>query len=234
MSQPDRVTSIMDRVAMENIEISQRDAGIHIEGFPGAVKVVRIDSPDAIRVSDLALHKADLEFADNCLEAINTVPEELHVLREALWHSAVVHFFKCFGKSKARFRLTTDKVLQGEPSVAMEVFNHFKSLRDKHLVHDENNYTQSITGAVLNDGCKNYKIEKIVCLSVASATMEQGSYGNLKLLIERALLWVTQEFNQLCDSLTDELEKETYAELMAREDLTFKAPTLDELHKNRR
>lgn len=219
---------------MENFEISQRDAGMHIEGFPDAVKVVCIDCPDAVRLSDLALHKTDLEFADSCLVAINTVPEEPHVLREALWRSAIVHFLKCFGKSKARFRLMTDEVLQGEPSEAMEAFNYFKSLRDKHLVHDENSYAQSIPGAVLNDGCKDYKIEKIVCLSAASVTLEQGSYGNLKLLIERTLLWVTQEFDQLCESLTNELEKETYAELMARADMTYKVPTLDELHKNRR
>lgn len=219
---------------MENFEISQRGAGLHIEGFPDAVKVVRIDSPDAVRLSDLALHKKDLEFADSCLEAINIVSEEPHVLREALWRSAIVHFLKCFGNSNARFRLKTAEVLRGEPSEAMEAFKYFLSLRDKHLVHDDNSYAQSIPGAVLNDGCKDYKIEKIVCFSAASVTLEQGSYGNLKLLIGRALFWVIQEFDQLCESLTDELEKETYAELMARADMTYKVPTLDELHKSRR
>jgi hypothetical protein len=219
---------------MENFEVSQRDTGLHIEGFPDAVKVVHIDCPDAVRLSDLALHKKDLEFADRCLEAINTVSEEPDVLREALWRSAIVHFMKCFGGSKARFRMTTDDVLRGDPPEAMDAFKYFKSLRDKHLVHDENSYAQSIPGAVLNDGSKSHKVEKIVCLSASSVTLDQGSFSNLKLLISSARSWVIQEFDGLCVKLTDALEKETYEGLMARPDMTYKAPTLEELHKNRR
>lgn len=219
---------------MENFEISQRESGLHIEGFPDAVKVIQIDSPDAIRLSDLALHKLDLEFADRCLEAINTVPEEPHVIRESLWRSAIIHFLKCFGNSKARFRLTTDEVLRGEPPEAIEAFKYFKSLRDKHLVHDENSYAQSIPGAVLNNGSKDYKIEKIVCFSASSVTLEQGSYGNLKLLIGRSQFWVTREFDQLCEKLTEALEKETYTTLLASADLTYRVPTPDELYRSRR
>lgn len=219
---------------MENFEITQRDTGLHIEGFPDAAKVIHIDSPDAVRLSDLALHKIDLEFADRCLEAINLSPEEPSIIREALWRSAIVHFLKCFGNSKARFRLTSDEVLRGEPPEAKEAFKYFKSLRDKHLVHDENSYAQSIPGAVLNKGDKDYKIEKIVCFSASSVTLVSESYGNLKLLIGRSLQWVTQEFDQLCENLTETLEKVPYTELVARADLTYKVPTLEELHRNRR
>lgn len=219
---------------MENFEISQRDTGFHIEGFPDAVKVVHIDSPDTARLSDLALHKTDLEFADQCLEAINAVPEEPYVLRESLWRSAIIHFLKCFGKSNARSRLKTDDVFQGEPPEAIEAFKYFLSLRDKHLVHDDNSYAQSIPGAVLNDGGKDYKIEKIVCFSASSVTLEQANYSNLKLLIGKALLWVTQEFDHLCEKLTETLELETYATLLAKKDLTYHAPSIDELNKTRR
>lgn len=219
---------------MENFEITQRDTGLHIEGFPDAVKVIHIDSPDAVRLSGLALHKIDLEFADHCLEAINVSPEEPSVIREALWRSAIVHLLKCFGNSKARFRLMSDEVLQGDPPEAKEAFKYFKSLRDKHFVHDENSYAQSIPGAVLNKGDKDYKVEKIVCLSASSVTLVQDNYGNLKLLIGRSLQWVTQEFDQLCEKITETLEKESYTELVARADLTYKAPTLEELHRNRR
>ena len=218
---------------MENFEISQRESGFHIEGFPDAVKVIKIDSPDAIRLSDLALHKADLEFADQCLEAINTVPEEPYVLRESLWRSSIVHFLKCFGKSNARSQLRPGEELQGEPPQAIEAFGYFLSLRDKHLVHDDNSYSQSNPGAVLNDGSKDYKVEKIICFSASSVTLEQENYGNLKLLIARSLSWVIQEFDQLCDKLTETLEKETYAMLVARADLTYAVPTLEELNKNR-
>ena len=77
---------------MEHFEITKTSEGFHIEGFPDAVKVIRLDGPKAQRLADLALHKADLEFALDCLEQINKVPEQPYVLRQALWRSAVVHY----------------------------------------------------------------------------------------------------------------------------------------------
>ena len=84
---------------MENLDLSQRDSSLHIEGFPDAVKILDIEGPLAKRLADLALHRSDLEFADGCLDAINLAPEEPYVIREALWRSAIVHFMKCSGDS---------------------------------------------------------------------------------------------------------------------------------------
>ena len=108
-------------------------------------------------------------------------------------------------------------------------FNYFKSLRNKHLVHDENSYAQSIPGAVLNNGKKEYKIEKIVCFSAIGATLEQGNYGNLKLLIQKARTWVISEFDALCESLAAKLESESYEKLLARDALTCRVPTIDDI-----
>ena len=66
------------------------------------VKVIRIKGPEARKLSDHALHKADLDFALECLHQINGMPEIGHVLRQALWRSAVVHFMKCFGGSESK------------------------------------------------------------------------------------------------------------------------------------
>ena len=41
------------RVNMEQFPISKTDAGLHIEGFPDALKVIRLDGPLAQRLSDL-------------------------------------------------------------------------------------------------------------------------------------------------------------------------------------
>jgi len=61
---------------MEHFTISKTEAGLHIEGFPDAVKVVVIDGREAKRLADLALHKDDLEFADACLDAIDQAPAD--------------------------------------------------------------------------------------------------------------------------------------------------------------
>jgi hypothetical protein len=219
--------------AMEHLEISLRESGMHIEGFPDAEKVIRIEGPRAKRLSDLALHKADLDFAENCLDAISLAAEEPHVIREALWRSSIVHFLKCFGNAEARFQLSAVRILKGEPSEAMMAFNYFKGLRNKHLVHDENSYAQSIPGAILNKGNKSYKIEKIVCFAAIAGTLAQENYNNLKLLIQKSRSSVIAEFDQLCETLTKDLEKEPYDKLCAKESLTYRKPTIDELHKNR-
>lgn len=186
---------------MEHFAISKRESGFHIEGFPDAVKVVMIDGPEAKRLADLFLHKEDLEFADACLDAINQTPESPLVAREALWRSAIVHFMKCFGNS-ARFQLSAAKIYKGESPEALMAFEYFKDLRNKHFVHDENSYAQSIPGAVLNNGTRGYKIEKIICFAAFGATLEQGNYGNLKLLIGKARTWVVSEFDSLCSHLS--------------------------------
>ncbi len=198
---------------MEYFGISQKESGLHIEGFPDAEKVVCIDGPQAKRLSDLALHKADLDFADQCLDAINQTPRESHIIREALWRSAIVHFLKCFGDSGARFQLSAQKVLKIEPPEAMMAFNYFRDLRNRHLVHDENSYAQSLPGAILNKGNKEYKIERIVCFAAIAATLAQDNYSNLKMLIQKSRAWVVDQFDKLCKLVTEELEKETYTNL---------------------
>jgi hypothetical protein len=218
---------------MEHLKISQRESSWLIEGFPDAVKVIRIKGPRAKRLSDLALHKGDLDFAENCLDAMSLAPEEPYVIREALWRSSIVHFLKCFGDAGARFQLSAPKILKGEPPEALEAFSYFKELRNKHLVHDENSYAQSIPGAILNKGDKDYKIEKIMCFSAIAGTQAQENYGNLKLLIQKARAWVTDEFDRLCGTLTKELEKEPYEKLYANESLKYRVPTIDELSDRR-
>lgn len=213
---------------MEQFFISKMESGIHMEGFPDAVKVVKINGSEAKRLADLSLHKVDLEFADACLDAINQISDTPLVVREALWRSAIIHFVKCFGNG-ARFQLSADKIYKGESSNALIVFKYFKDLRNKHFVHDENSYAQSIPGAIINNGTKGYSIEKIICFSAFGATLEQNNYNNLKLLIEKAMVWVVSEFDRLCELLTAKLEQERYEDLLARDAITYHAPTVDEI-----
>ena len=210
---------------MERLTFSKTDAGFLLQDFPDAVKVIVVDRKDAKRLADLSLHKADLKFADKCLDAINQAPVEPFIMREALWRSAVIHYLKCFGND-ARFQLVPKKIYKGESPEALEAFNYFKILRNSHLVHDENSYAQSIPGAVLNSGNKNYKIEKIVCFTAIALTLEQGNYGNLKLLIQNAMTWVTSEFDTLSKRITAVLEKENYDKLLAKDAITYQKPTI--------
>jgi len=217
---------------MEHFSITKTAQGFHIEGFPDAVKVLRITGPRSQRLADLALHKADLDFAIECLTAINQVPEEQYVLRQALWQSAIVHFIKCFGQSESRFSLDPRKVYKGDAG-AFEPYEYFESLRNKNLVHDENSYAQCLPGAVLNKEGMDHKIAKIVCLSVIGHTLGQENYSNLHLLVTRAREWVIVQFDELCDVLTSEYEATPYDELLALDGITYTAPGPDDVHKRR-
>ena len=203
-----------DKERGENVErfsVTKTDSGFRIEGFPDAVKVIRISGPEGKRLSDLALHRADLEFAAQCLEAINHVPDEPSVLRQALWRAAIIHFIKCFGSS-SRFQLSAKKIYRGN-SMALSAFSYFDNLRNKHVVHDENAYAQGIPGAILNRSDKPYKIEKIVCFSAIAETLNQDNYGNLHLLTQAAIAWVAKDFDRLCEAQTKELEVKSYEDL---------------------
>lgn len=218
---------------MENFSLSQVDGRLHIEGFPDAAAVVALNGPKARRIADLALHRADLEFANGCLDSINDVPEDPYTIQEALWRSAITHYIKCFGDG-ARFQLVAEKIYRTDPPEALQAFSYFKALRNKHFIHDENSYAQADPGAILSNETKPYKIEKIVCPVMVSVTLEQASYANLKLLVEKALGWVTAEFDALCNRLSIELEAEDRQSLMARPPLIATPTNPTEINSRRR
>jgi len=225
---------------MEYFEITPTNGEWHIEGFPDAAKVFRLEGQQAKRLADLALHQNDLNFALECLEGVNLIAkqfhgkeEQLHGLRQGLWYSAIVHCMKCFGDHESRFSLNPKQVFKGNTVDAMEPFEYFKNLRNKHLVHDENSYTQSLPGAILNKkGCDS-KIARIVCLSVIGNTLDQNAYTGLHRVITVALERVNQQFEDLCSLVTSELESVPYDELLSREAIVYSAPKTEEISRPR-
>jgi hypothetical protein len=217
---------------MEYYEIEKQEHGWHVHGFPDGVKLLKLSDAKAERLSDLALHKHDLDFALQCLDGINIVAEEPYALRLALWRTAIVHYFKCFGKGTARFSLDHRVIYAGEP-LAIENFEFFRLLRNKNIVHDKNSYTQCIPGAVLNKAGMEIKIAKILCSSFHGQTLGQDSFFNLGLLISHAIEWVTRQFDELCDKITADLESLKYEELYNMESVTYSKPTMDDLSRNR-
>jgi hypothetical protein len=207
---------------MHQLPTNFSNGTLNVEGVPDAVRLIALSSPQAKRLADLTLHRKDLEFAETCLlELASTHGKSDYndFVKEALWRAAIVHLFKCYGNS-VRFQLSPNAVFKGEPPEAMIVFEHFKSLRNKHLVHDENSYLQCQPAAAINDGTKSYKIEKVVCVSIAKDTLQQESFNNLHLLVTHTKKWVIAEIDQLADSITKQLESEPYADLAKKPSLT--------------
>lgn len=217
---------------MKYYQSSFEKGELRIKGVPDAVAVIAVEGKESKRLADLALHKTDLEFAKSCLHAINTAPEEPKEIRQALWRSTILHFYKCFGQG-ARFQLSSKKIYKNEPAEAIDVFNHYKELRNRHYVHDENSYAQCIPGAVLNNGKKEYKIEEIICYQAFGETLDEIGFTNMNLLISRALKWVIAEFDSLADKIRLNLENNSYSELINKKKLSYTVPTAENIAKRR-
>lgn len=226
---------------IERLSIAKSTQGFHIADFPKAEKLLNIMSIEdkklsglAHKLSDLTLCRQDLQSSLDFLEAINKPQNRDMVVQAALWQTAMLSYLKCFGENKARQRtLQFGEVYKGEPPEAKEAFDSFKIMRNKHIVHDENAHSQSITGAVLNKEESSHKIEKIVNFCAQVSTLEQGSYSNLHLLVTKALRWIEEEYDRCCDQLKTELETIDRAKLLEIEELSYSKPNLSEIKESR-
>jgi len=217
---------------LENINFKCSGTELHIEGFPDGLKVVKLHDKLAKRASDLALHKDDLEFAEQCLNRISDTPGIDSFLQETLWRCAIIHFTKCFGNSAARSQLSAKPIFSRDKTAVL-CFEYFKTLRNKHFIHDENSYMQSHVGAIINGGNKSYKVEKIVCSSIAAQTFNETNLRNLKLLIIETHKHVIGQLDEIFVLLTKQLEAKTYSELISMPNLQFKAPSIDGIQLTR-
>lgn len=206
---------------------------LHLDGFPDAIKLIRVDGPKAQLLADLALHRSDLRFADDSLQAIQRVAPEEDRIRTALWRVAVIYYCKCFGQSESRRSLIASKVYKGHPASNLEAFGFFQQLRDKHLVHDENSSSQCPVGAAINGGNKQHKVEGVVPIVHTFGVEGPENYRNLQVLIEVATAWVATEYDKVLDSIKDDLERVPYGELVSRPVLQVVVPTIEDMGKKR-
>jgi hypothetical protein len=97
---------------MDPVDVTVREGKIRLKGFRHAVKAITLDESEAELLGDLALHHIDLRFAAECLAALDTAPETTDPVREALWRSALVAYFKCFTNSRARRKLDVGRSIR--------------------------------------------------------------------------------------------------------------------------
>jgi len=219
---------------MHPLSIVLNNGAFEVHGLPPDSRLsIKIDGHQAKQLGDHILHQTDLEFADQCLDAINMVPEDPQAIRQGLWRSAIISAMKCFGNNASRTSLPASKVLKGLPPEAMIVFNYFKDLRNKYIAHDENAWTQVMTGAALNDGSKDFKVEMVFAMVALAETLQQANYGNLKLLINASLTYSREQFELLVDQIKRDLETVSYDELAKRPPPVYRAPAAHEVSQRR-
>lgn len=215
---------------MDDIQITMKDGHFHIEGFPDAVKLARVEGEKAHKLKDLALHRNDLAFAKQCLKSINEDATS-HLIQEVFWQCAIVNFVKCFSNG-ARRSLKGGSIYHSPE--ALEAWQHFLDLRNKHIAHDVNVFATVEVGAAINPPEQERRIAKILCPTLRVSTLDDGAFGNLTLLIDEALDWVNKEQDRLCDAITSDLEKESHETLMNRPNVVYTVPTPKDINRGRR
>lgn len=223
-------------IVVQRYKITLVDDQFHIEGFPDAVKAISTSgiAPHLSRqLADCVLHRDDLIFSRECVNHLRNADVNIPVVRESLWRSAIVHYCKCFDQSgRIRAVITVSGYLP--TGNARTGHRFFLDLRNKHLVHDENSYVQASTGAVIAPENKGHKVEKVICTSVMSITLNDENLGIFDRLIGEALKWVESRFDQLCEQITEQLEGLPYETLLAQPDMTpYRAPTANDVSVRR-
>ncbi|WP_312828538.1 hypothetical protein [Pantoea anthophila] len=226
---------------MESFGITYENGNIEISGIPDANRLFKLPKSISKDLTDLNLHMTDLNISLESLDYIQNNPQlDRNNVCESLWRSSIIHFIKCFtdqvrgGGKGSRTKLNENEIFSNFEPAALEAFKYFKSLRNKHIVHDENAYLQSLPGVVLNDGTKDYKVEKVICASFLAVTLEQANFSNLYNLVSTTLKYTIKLFDEECNRLTTLLEQHPDEYFYKMEKLEFEIPLLEDVEKTRK
>jgi hypothetical protein len=123
---------------------------------PHAAKGVGIpdDVDGAARLADLALHRIDLGRAWRFLDEIKRqggvqAGKAMSLVCMALWQAALVSAMKCFQHSNARSEKLRGRVVFEGDTDLRSFFNELMRLRNKHVVHHENDWMQAYLVAIV-------------------------------------------------------------------------------------
>lgn len=217
-----------------NFEVTNN--AIHILEYPNADMVLELPNDrNSIRLMDMSLHWMDLMEAKNCLEAITADISD--VVRTALAQNAIVLFYKCFGQNKFRNNsLKRDKILANFPPEAKAVFDYYKNLRDKFIVHDESRYAQVQIGMIL-ESSKDYPFIDIVNGIFVTAKFKGESevkgLQSFYQLVLAAITWTEKTIDDLSDLIKAEYRNKPLSAFRDFQPLHLQIPTNDEMFQKR-
>lgn len=201
---------------MEPKGISLSAGSFHIAGYPDAVKLAAITGEMAKQLADLAAHRLDLEFSHDAAVRLRETQQDPSVVREALWRSAIISYWKCFDTTSKRRALRAGDIY--EDGLPQEAFAFFKRLRNKDVAHDDRIFSSFAIGAVIGPNDADRKVAEILFIGMKAAHLDEPTLTNLGLLIEQALAWVTDRFEAVAAEKVRAMRDMPYQELLGLPD----------------
>ena len=227
---------------MKSLRYPGEGSTLDIKNYPGVVALKRIDDPIARQLQALALHFYDLGF---CHDALVEVAKQLHrskprskvrrrkcFLAKALWISSIARYFKCFGGNRSRIKLSPSKVLK-DCEDAERDFCYFQALRNKHIVHDENLFSQAFTGVVLRPRAAKPKVEGLLSVAFNKVIVDDDDLLRFMGLVELTIAWVDAKRDELSNNLMKKYEQWEYDDLIALPDIPLTVPSRDQVMTTR-
>lgn len=209
-----------------------RTETIHLSGYPSNTRTVTVSTPTSSAARDMHLHRQDLEAVRNMLDAARdeATPEKL---RGYLWNSAISTYCKCFQASNSRARLRVDEVLAGLPENARKAFDYFMNLRNKHLLHDDNAYSQARVAAVVCADSEQAPIAGLHVLTFTADTLDESHFVSFQMLLSHTTYWASAKGESLLKAVRDELANLTREELLSLPPLQVAVPTVESVKASR-
>lgn len=214
------------------LKLSGSEDGFKIEGYAGAVALKELQCLIAKQLKSMVLHQADLEFCKNALSIIKDLRQHdnQNFLIEGLWLSSITKFMKCFGKNNSRYDLKKKEIFSSHNG-ALDAFNFFNFLRDKHVAHDENSYSQAKIGLFINPEDNPQKVNDIISLAFTANTSDEAHAFPFSQLVDISLDWVRAETDKIHDKLKEEYDLLSYQKLLELPDLSgYQSPLSKDVH----
>lgn len=205
---------------------------------PSAVGFFRVKGVKEKQLGNLALHHRDLLYSTHCLASLKRVDDDpvgddhhIGLMQESLWRGAVIYFVKCFGHNASRSTLNHTRIFLTQDRKTR--FKFFSSLRDKHLVHDENAYTNYSVVLVINPEPSGEKIAAVGCLRSTSFVRTAERVAELYDLVDVTRRWVRVEMDKLKASIKADYESKTRMELLSLEKIRIAPVLWSDVHGRR-
>ncbi|HVK57128.1 MAG TPA: hypothetical protein VM532_19120 [Burkholderiales bacterium] len=193
----------------------------------------RIDGHLVKQYQAIVLHELDLRFCQSCLCELKSLDYNRQSERaEAYWISCVTRFFKCFGESKARAKLSASKIFKPDAGSTAD-FEYFRALRNKHIVHDENSFSDVLVAVAVNASEQEPPFVEVFASPIHLFTIE-GDLERLGNLVKKALEWIAERRSQLEEALTATYIQWTRERLLALPDLTAAGPSQNDVFLTRK
>ena len=202
---------------MEESKFSVENGLYKMEGLLPGYKLVELDKNDKKNKKYSTLYFRALQHQDllRALEYLMEIDFDngKDVINESLFNMALVRFIKCFANNKGKGRPQLDPVnifkkFESVYNKPLEVFYALKCIRNKFIVHDQEDFNCSKVGLILNEE-KRY-IENVTAPFIMTHFNYQTNSQMLAQMINMALNFVDEDIDKLNKIVLDDYRSEDF------------------------